>query len=106
MSINQAFSSLKNTRQFSKAWNELIIESIPSENLLILDVEEEAKWEKLCTFLGTTIPAKSFPKANDSLTFTRQIEETRSKVTSKFCKVFIMLSLMSLTYISFQLFDV
>ena len=90
MSINQAFSSLKNINNFSKAWNEEIIQSIPSENLLILDVKEEEKWEKLCTFLGTTVPAKSFPRANDSLTFTRQIEETRSRVTSKFFKVLLL----------------
>ena len=52
MSINQAFSSLKNINSFSKAWNEEIIKSIPSENLLILDVKEEEKWGKLCTRVG------------------------------------------------------
>ena len=106
MSINQAFSSLKNINSFSKAWNEEIIKSIPSENLLILDVKEEEKWGKLCTFLGTTVPAKSFPKANDSLAFIRQIEETRLRVISKFCKVLllIMLSFLPLAYLYFQFF--
>ena len=105
MSINQAFSSVENIQTFCKTWNEAVISSIPSENLLVLDVREKAKWEKLCKFLGsTTVPQKAFPKANDSLTFSRQIEDTRSKVTSKFCKgVVIALSVLSLTYLTFQL---
>ena len=34
------------------------------EDLLIIDISAGEGWEKLCTFLGKTIPEEAFPKAN------------------------------------------
>ncbi|WP_335979352.1 sulfotransferase family protein [Streptomyces sp. CA2R106] len=42
--------------------NQQIIDSVPRERLLVLDVQQG--WEPLCDFLGVEVPAEEFPHVN------------------------------------------
>lgn len=45
-------------------WNEQVLRDIQADQLLVLDVDEKHKWEKLCEFLGEPIPSEPWPWEN------------------------------------------
>jgi hypothetical protein len=42
----------------------MVIETVPEEKLLVMDIKEG--WEPLCKFLGKPIPSEPFPHVNES----------------------------------------
>ena len=46
---------------------ETVTGTIPPDRLLVFDVKEG--WEPLCRFLGVSVPAKDFPKTNNTQDF-------------------------------------
>jgi hypothetical protein len=44
--------------------NERVVSRVPTERLLIMDIASGDGWEKLCPFLGLTIPDIDFPHQN------------------------------------------
>jgi hypothetical protein len=48
-------------------WNDGVIETVPSERLLVWDPAEG--WEPLCEFLDVDVPADPLPRLNDSAAF-------------------------------------
>jgi len=46
--------------------------SVPADRLLVFDVKEG--WEPLCKFLGKEVPAKDFPRSNDTTEFNRKVD--------------------------------
>ena len=46
---------------------ETVTGTIPPDQLLVFDVKEG--WEPLCRFLGVSVPAKDFPKTNNTQDF-------------------------------------
>jgi hypothetical protein len=44
--------------------NQLVIATIPSEKLLVMDICAGEGWEKLCPFLGVPTPDSAFPRSH------------------------------------------
>ncbi len=71
--------------------NERVVRSIPSQQLLIMDIANGDGWAKLCPFLGVAIPVSPFPHQNvaalDTATARRQTTDEVNRViprTQKF----------------------
>ena len=50
-----------------QAHNESVVNALPKEQLLVLDVA--AGWQPLCEFLGVDTPDTSFPRSNTRAEF-------------------------------------
>ncbi|KAI9276973.1 P-loop containing nucleoside triphosphate hydrolase protein [Phascolomyces articulosus] len=44
-----------------KAHNKRVIETVPADRLLTLDLQDEITWDKLCNFLDKPVPSEPFP---------------------------------------------
>lgn len=47
--------------------NQEVVESVSRENLLVLDINDEMKWEKICEFVGVQQPDAPFPHSNKAI---------------------------------------
>ncbi len=57
-----AFDDMERAMELFEEHNRVILQSIPSERLLVFDIAEG--WGPLCDFLGVDIPETPFPRAN------------------------------------------
>ncbi|KAI9491226.1 P-loop containing nucleoside triphosphate hydrolase protein [Zychaea mexicana] len=49
-----------------EAHNAWVLENVPADRLLVLDLQDGITWEKICPFLGKPIPDESYPHVNDT----------------------------------------
>ncbi|MFK8078821.1 MAG: sulfotransferase family protein [Granulosicoccus sp.] len=47
--------------------NQAVMDFVGKENLLILDINDDQKWEKICGFVGTKPPESPFPHSNKAV---------------------------------------
>lgn len=75
-----AFGNAFNKEAIIEAYNkhnEEVRRTVPTDKLLVLDLSKgEGSYDTLCSFLDVPSPSpdEAFPKVNDALTFSRQIE--------------------------------
>jgi hypothetical protein len=66
--ITPAFWEGKADDDFLMKWyfghHARVLDGIPRKKLLVLRLEEENKWEKLCAFLGKALPDVAYPDMN------------------------------------------
>ncbi|KAI9491218.1 P-loop containing nucleoside triphosphate hydrolase protein [Zychaea mexicana] len=51
-----------------EAHNAWVLENVPADRLLVLDLRDGITWEKICPFLGKPIPNEPYPHVNDTKT--------------------------------------
>ena len=68
--LHRDFSQANIIKKFN-SWNDSVIQSCPSERLLVFDVKEG--WEPLCNFLNKPIPNVPFPHCNDTKKYTETV---------------------------------
>lgn len=72
--LEKTFDNRFMDREFVKqqfaSHNEAVLDSIPSDRLLIFNIKEG--WEPLCRFLNVNIPAEDFPKTNTRASFIKK----------------------------------
>ena len=49
-----------------QAHNNWVIQNVPADRLLVLDLRDGIGWEKLCAFLDKPVPAQPFPHKNST----------------------------------------
>ncbi|HAA12907.1 MAG TPA: sulfotransferase family protein [Cytophagales bacterium] len=55
-----------------EAHNEEVKATVPADRLLVFEAKQG--WEPLCNFLGKEVPAKDFPRSNDTAEFNRKVD--------------------------------
>ena len=69
-------------RQYD-AYNQWVIDTIPADRLLVLDLREEITWEKICPFLEKPIPndGETFPFVNTTQSLLEALPEMMNQMT-------------------------
>ncbi|KAH8586670.1 hypothetical protein B0O99DRAFT_678596 [Bisporella sp. PMI_857] len=59
-------------------WNRMVLDMVPSEKLLTMDLKEG--WEPLCKFLDLPIPNEPMPRANDTAAAAQVADDITARV--------------------------
>ncbi|KAI9262270.1 P-loop containing nucleoside triphosphate hydrolase protein [Phascolomyces articulosus] len=81
----QDMQKFKDEPEFYKAryeeHNKWVMENVPKERLLVLDLNEGITWEKICPFLDKPIPSQPYPHANSTKEITEHFVKMQEQST-------------------------
>ncbi|KAI9491219.1 P-loop containing nucleoside triphosphate hydrolase protein [Zychaea mexicana] len=58
-----------------EAHNAWVVENVPADRLLVLDLRDGINWDKLCAFLGKPIPDEPYPRINSTQSLNKEYQQ-------------------------------
>ena len=84
-------------------WNKRVIETVPSEKLLIFNVKEG--WKPLFDFLRVPIPDKAFPRVNSTIEWKIKVSENMKRhIKNTLTKILLVAVVLGCAYLLTQFF--
>ncbi|KAI7846925.1 P-loop containing nucleoside triphosphate hydrolase protein [Circinella umbellata] len=63
-----------------EAHNKWVLDNVPKDRLLILDLREGITWEKICPFLGKPVPSGPYPTSNSTKSLNEEFVHMRENL--------------------------